>query len=75
MEQYFKMSSACNFFICDRIIKCGYSFNIKRRWLYHRVMCPEDADVMANSIDPDKAVRSGSTVFARTCSSENLGSL
>ena len=23
-------------------------------WLYHGVMCPKDADGMANSVDPDR---------------------
>ena len=45
-------------------------------WLYHRVMCPNDADGMANSVDPDQtAVWSGSALFAQTCLSENLGKL
>ena len=41
-------------------------------------MGPKDADGMANSADPDQtaslAVWSGSTMFAQTCLSENLGS-
>ena len=49
-------------------------------WLYHRVMSPNDADRMANSVDPDQtvplgAVWSGSALFAQTCLSENLGKL
>ena len=48
-------------------------------WLYHRVMSPNDADGMANSVDHDQtcfsAVWSGSTLFAQTCLSENLGKL
>ena len=49
-------------------------------WLYHRVMRPNDADGMANSVDPDQtaplgAVRSGSALFAQAYLSENLGSL
>ena len=49
-------------------------------WLYQRVMSPNDADGMANSVDPDQtaplgAVWSGSTLFAQTYLSENLGSL
>ena len=41
-------------------------------WLYHRVMSPNDADGMANSVDPDQtaslgAVWSGSALFAQTC--------
>ena len=43
-------------------------------------MGPKDEDGMANSVDPDQtaplwAVWSGSTLFAQTCQSENLGSL
>ena len=49
-------------------------------WLYHRVMCPNDADGMANSVDPDQtaplgAVWSGSALFAQAYLSKNLGSL
>ena len=49
-------------------------------WLYHRVMSPNDANGMANSVDPDQtaplgAVWSGSTLFAQAYLSENLGSL
>ena len=49
-------------------------------WLYHRVMSPNDADGMADSVDPDQtaplgAVWSGSALFAQTCLSENLGKL
>ena len=43
-------------------------------------MCPNDADRMANSEDPDQtaplgAVWSGSALFAKAYLSENLGSL
>ena len=43
-------------------------------------MSPNDADEMANSVDPDQtaplgAVWSGSTLFALTWLSENLGKL
>ena len=43
-------------------------------------MSPNDADRMANSVDPDQiaplgAVWSGSALFARTYLSENLGPL
>ena len=42
-------------------------------WLYYKVMFPEDADRIANSVDPDQtAVWSGSALFAKTCGSENL---
>ena len=49
-------------------------------WLYNRVMSPNDADGMANSVDPDQtaplgAVWSGSALFAQAYLSENLGSL
>ena len=49
-------------------------------WLYYRVMSPNDADGMANSVDPDQtaplgAVWSRSALFAQTCLSENLGKL
>ena len=48
--------------------------------LYHRVMSPNDADGMANSVDPEQtaplgAVWSGSALFAQAYLSENLGSL
>ena len=44
-------------------------------------MSPNDADGMANNVDPDQtapplgAVWSGSTLFTQTCLSENLGKL
>ena len=49
-------------------------------WLYQRVMSPNDADGMANSVDPDQTaplggVWSGSALFAQAYLSENLGSL
>ena len=28
-------------------------------WLYHLVMCPNDADGMANSVDPDQTAPRG----------------
>ena len=40
-------------------------------------MCPNDAEGMANSVDPDQSAPgedcSGSTLFAQICLSENLG--
>ena len=48
-------------------------------WLYHRVTSPNDADGIANSVDPDQtapplgAVWSGSALFAQAYLSENLG--
>ena len=43
-------------------------------------MCPKDVDGIANSVDPDQtaplgAVWSGSTLFAQTYLSENLGTI
>ena len=43
-------------------------------------MYPKDADIMANSVDPDQtvplgAVWSGTTVFAQACLSKNFGTL
>ena len=38
-------------------------------------MSPNDADGMANSVDPDQAVWSGSALLAQAYLSENLGSL
>ena len=60
-------------------ICCNHS-KIWTMWLYHRVMSPNAAGGMANSVDPDQtallgAVWSGSAPFAQTCLSENLGSL
>ena len=42
---------------------------VQTKWLYHRVMCPKDADGTANIVDP------GSTQFDQTCLSENIGPL
>ena len=58
---------------------CNHS-KVWTMWLYHRVMSPNDADGMANCVDPDQtaplgAVWSGSALFAQACLSENLGSL
>ena len=39
-------------------------------WLYYRVMSPNDADGMANSVDPDQTAPLGIQNL-----SENLGSL
>ena len=46
-------------------------------WLYNRVMSPNNADVMANSVDPDQTAPrgSGSALFVQAYLSENLGSL
>ena len=45
---------------------------VRTKWLYHNVMRPQDADGMANSVDPEQTIWSGSTLFAQTCLSENL---
>ena len=37
-------------------ICCNHS-KIWTMWLYHRVMSPNDADGMANSVDPDKTAQ------------------
>ena len=60
---------------------CCYHSNIWTMWLYQRVMSPNDADGMANSVDPDQTapplgpVWSGSALFAQAYLSQNLGSL
>ena len=64
----------------DTQINCCNHPKIWTKWLYCRIMCPKSADQMANSVDPDQtaplgAVWSGSTLFAQTCLSENLGTL
>ena len=58
---------------------CNHS-KIWTKWLYYSVIRPNDADGMANSVDPDQtaplgAVWSGSALFAQVYLSENLGSL
>ena len=32
-------------------------------WLYHRVMSPNDADGMANSVDPDQTAPLGKDII------------
>ena len=59
---------------------CCNHIKVWTMWLYHRVMSSNDADRMANSVDPDQtaplgAVWSGSALFAQAYLSENLGSL
>ena len=59
---------------------CSNHSKIWTMWVYHTVMCPNDVDRMANSVDPDqtaplRAVWSGSALFAQAYLSENLGSL
>ena len=60
-------------------ICCNHS-KIWTMWLYHRVMSPNHAEGMANSVEPDQtapleAIWSGSALFAQAYLSENLGSL
>ena len=60
-------------------ICCNHS-KVWTMCLYHRLMSPNDADGMANSVDPDQtaplgAVWSGSALFVQAYLSENLGSL
>ena len=53
---------------------CCNRSKIWTMWLYHRVMSPNNADGMANSVDPDETAQStGSAPFAQTYLSENLG--
>ena len=59
---------------------CCNRSKVLTMWLYHRVMSPNDADGMANSVDTDQtaplgAVWSGSALFAQASLSENFGSL
>ena len=44
---------------------------------FPRIRCPNDADRMANSVDPDQTAPSGAALFAhaQTCLSGNLRSL
>ena len=63
----------------DTQIICCNHFKIWTMWLYHGVMSPNDADGMANSVDPGQtaplgAICSGSALFAQAYLSENLGS-
>ena len=51
-------------------ICCNHS-KVWTMWLYHRLMSPNDADGMANSVDPDQTAPLG----AQAHLSENLGSL
>ena len=49
--------------------KYCYNPKIWHTWIFHREICPNDEDGMANSVDPDQtvplgAVWSGSTLFA-----------
>ena len=67
-------------------IYCNYP-KIWLIWIFHRIMCLNDADGMANSVDRDQtapldcssvplgAVWSGSALLAQTYLSKNLGSL
>ena len=53
---------------------CSNHSKIWTKSLYHRVMSPNDADGMANSVDPNQTapvVLSGSALFAQAYLSEN----
>ena len=59
---------------------CYNHSKIRTMWLYHRVTSPNNADGMANRVDPDQTAPlgadwSGSALFAQVYLSENLGSL
>ena len=59
---------------------CSNYPKIRTESFYYRWIGPKDIDRIANSVDPDQtaplgAVWSGSTLFAQTCLSKNLGSL
>ena len=78
-EQQLQMTSV-NFLNIRTPKKFVVITKIWTMWLYHRVMSPNDADGMANSVDPNQtaplgAVWSGSALFAQAYLSENLGSL
>ena len=56
---------------------CNYP-KIWTVWFYQILICPKDADGLANSVDPDQTVpagadQSGCTLFAQTCLTEILG--
>ena len=56
-------------------ICCNHS-KIWTMWLYHRVMSPNHADGMANSVNPDQEQSDlGLHCIAQAYLSENLGSL
>ena len=73
------MNRKCPKYLDTQKICCNHS-KILTMCLCHIVMSPNDADGMANSVDPDQtaplgAVWSGSALFAQAYLSENLGSL
>ena len=41
-------------------------------WLYHRLMSPNDADGMANSVDPDQTAPLGSLRVQSKVSNKNI---
>ena len=59
-------------------ICCNHA-KIQTIWLCNWEMCPKDMNGIANSVDPDQtalgAVWSGSTLFAQTYLSKNLGTI
>ena len=40
-------------------------------WFYHIVMCPNNADRMAKSVDPDQTAPSDLVLRCLTCLSDN----
>ena len=51
---------------------CNY-FRIWTMWFYHGVIHPNNADRLANSVDPDQ--RFGSTLFSQKCLSQSIEKL
>ena len=45
---------------------CSNDSKIWTMWLYHRVMSPNDADRMANSVDPDQTAPRSSLIWVCT---------
>ena len=44
-------------------------------WFHHRIMCPNDADEIANSVDPDWSSQIWVYTVCSACVPENLGTL
>ena len=61
---YAELISYCKFpkYLDTQKICCSYS-EIWTMWLYHRVNSPNDADGMANSVDPDQTAPSRSSLI------------
>ena len=68
--------ATCHFWGCLVYRKNPNNLDTQKSIKIHLVMGPQDADGMVNNVNPDQtAVWSGSTLFAQTCLSENLGTL